>query len=34
MFGLSPKEGELNQSLLNLSISGGLAGGVGGAVKK
>jgi hypothetical protein len=34
MVGLSPKEGELNQSLLNLSLSGGLAGGEGGAGKK
>jgi hypothetical protein len=34
MVGSSPKEGELNQSLLNLSLSGGLAGGAGGAGKK
>jgi hypothetical protein len=34
MVGLSPKEGELNHLLLNLSLSGGLAGGAGGAGKK
>jgi hypothetical protein len=34
MVGPSPKEGELNQSLFNLSLSGGLAGGEGGAGKK
>jgi hypothetical protein len=34
MVGLPPKEGELNQTLFNLSLSGGLAGGEGGAGKK
>jgi hypothetical protein len=34
MFGLSPKGGELNHLLLNLSMSDGLAGGAGGAGKK
>jgi hypothetical protein len=29
MISLSPREGELNQLLLNLSMSGGLAGGAG-----
>jgi hypothetical protein len=34
MVGLSPKEEEPNQSSFNLSLSGGLAGGAGGAGKK
>ncbi len=34
MVGLSPKEEEPNQLSLNLSLSGGLAGGAGGAGKK
>ncbi len=34
MVGLSPKEEEPNQSSFNLSLSGGLAGGEGGAGKK
>ncbi len=34
MVGLSPKEEELNQLLFDLSLSGGLAGGEGGAGKK
>jgi hypothetical protein len=34
MVGLSQKEGELTQYLLNLSMSGGLAGGAGGAGRK
>ncbi len=34
LVGSSPKEGELNQLLLNLSMSGGLAGGAGGVGKK
>jgi hypothetical protein len=34
MVGLSPKEEEPNQLLFNLSLSGGLAGGAGGAGKK
>jgi hypothetical protein len=34
MAGLTPKEEELNQLLFDLSLSGGLAGGEGGAGKK
>jgi hypothetical protein len=34
MVGLSPKEEELNPSLFNLSLAGGLAGGEEGAGKK
>ena len=34
MVGLSPKEEEPNQLSFNLSLSGGLAGGAGGAGKK
>jgi hypothetical protein len=34
MVGLSPREEEPNQSLFNLSLLGGLAGGEGGAGKK
>ncbi len=34
MVGLSPKEEDPNQSSFNLSLSGGLAGGAGGAGKK
>jgi hypothetical protein len=34
MVGSSPKEEKLNQLSFNLSLSGGLAGGAGGAGKK
>jgi hypothetical protein len=34
MDGFSSKEGESNRFMINLSLSGGLAGGAGGAGKK